>query len=427
MFAIPDCELKIELATVAIVTEEYLPAQPYLDLIPWDCRTQLFPKRGGFLQARRAPMIFQRGQTYWYKFTWSIRQRDGSSESFLIRRSARTKIAAEAEEVEQEHRRAIRLGEVHPLDPWPKPPTPEAPLLRDFSPRFLEYARLHVKESSFAFYAAAVARLLAFSDLANAQISKIRPEVIARFAGARRAGGVGASAINGDLRTLRRLLRLAFEWELIPKPPVVHALPGERTRDRVISFEEEQNYLDAAGANLQALTILAVDTGMRPNSELFRLEWPQVQLETSEFMLNGYIRVREGKTQSAERILPLTPRAREKLLILRREPRRKRWVFPGPGNSGHLISIQKSHRRAIGKSGLDKFPFYCWRHTFGTRCAESGMDRHTLAKLMGHSSPRITEKYYIHVGEPHISSGFERFMAYQAKRLGHGQPATSEQ
>jgi integrase len=46
------------------------------------------------------------------------------------------------------------------------------------------------------------------------------------------------------------------------------------------------------------------------------------------------------------------------------------------------------------------------------------MDRHTLAKLMGHSSPRITEKYYIHVTEPHISSGFERFMAYQAKRLG---------
>jgi hypothetical protein len=30
------------------------------------------------------------------------------------------------------------------------------------------------------------------------------------------------------------------------------------------------------------------------------------------------------------------------------------------------------------------------------------MDRHTLAKLMGHSSPRITEKYYIHVTEPHI-------------------------
>jgi len=41
---------------------------------------------------------------------------------------------------------------------------------------------------------------------------------------------------------------------------------------------------------------------------------------------------------------------------------------------------------------------------------------------MGHSSPRITEKYYIHVTEPHISSGFARFMEYQAKQLGSIQP-----
>lgn len=199
--------------------------------------------------------------------------------------------------------------------------------------------------------------------------------------------------------------------------PVVHALPGERTRDRVITFEEEQAYLACSGPNLRALTILAVDTGMRPKSELFHLEWPQVHLEPSQMMPNGYIKVREGKTQSAERILPLTPRARETFLILKVEPRRKRWVFPGPGNSGHMVSIQKSHLRAIRKAGLERFPFYCWRHTFGTRCAESGMDRHTLAKLMGHSSPRITEKYYIHVTEPHISAGFERFMKYQATRL----------
>jgi hypothetical protein len=88
--------------------------------------------------------------------------------------------------------------------------------LRNFSTRFLEYARLHVKESSFAFYAAAVSRFLAFADLANIQISKIKPEVIAHFASTRKAQGAGVSAINGDLRTLRRLLRLAFEWELIP-------------------------------------------------------------------------------------------------------------------------------------------------------------------------------------------------------------------
>ena len=97
-------------------------------------------------------MIYKRGQTYWYKFVWSIRQRAGTSKSFLVRRSALTKIESEAIEVEHEHRRAIRLGEVHPLDPWPKSPAPEAPILKEFTSRFLEYARLQVKESSFEFY-----------------------------------------------------------------------------------------------------------------------------------------------------------------------------------------------------------------------------------------------------------------------------------
>jgi hypothetical protein len=108
--------------------------------------THLFHQKSN----REKTMIYKRGQTYWYKFAWSIRQRDGTSKSFLVRRSARTKIDTEAEEVEHEHRRAIRLGEVHPLDPWPKPPAPEAPILRRFTTRFLEYARLHA-QSQFPF------------------------------------------------------------------------------------------------------------------------------------------------------------------------------------------------------------------------------------------------------------------------------------
>jgi integrase len=42
------------------------------------------------------------------------------------------------------------------------------------------------------------------------------------------------------------------------------------------------------------------------------------------------------------------------------------------------------------------------------------MDKFSLARLMGHSSPRVAERYYIHVTEPHVMTGFERFAAYQA-------------
>lgn len=42
----------------------------------------------------------------------------------------------------------------------------------------------------------------------------------------------------------------------------------------------------------------------------------------------------------------------------------------------------------------------------------------TLWPTNGNSSPQITEKYCIHGTEPHNSYEGERFMAYQAKRLG---------
>ncbi len=50
---------------------------------------------------------------------------------------------------------------------------------------------------------------------------------------------------------------------------------------------------------------------MCPNLEMSCLEWREVSLETSELMPYGCIKVRQGKTQNAERILPLTPRGRE--------------------------------------------------------------------------------------------------------------------
>jgi integrase len=375
-------------------------------------------------------MTYKRGGTFWYKFRWTIKLENGGRESFLIRKSARTGSVKKAREVEEEHRRALRLGMIHPADPWPKQEqkAPAVPQLREFSKQFLAYVEVQKKPGTARFYGIGVNRILSFSPLADSLLNDITGELVSKYAQWRRStkGGESVLTVNGDLRTLRRMLNLAQEWGLIPQAPTIHELPGGNGRERVISFAEEAQYLAAASGTVRDAAILAADTGLRPNSEIFTLEWENVRLEGSQDAPQGFLHVAAGKTDSAVRNMPLTPRTREMLLARKQGRDKSRFVFPGPGISGHLTTIQHAHEKAIRDAGLKPFEFYCWRHTFGTRCAESGMDKFTLARLMGHSSPRVAERYYIHVTEPHVMTGFERFLNYHSSKLVDAVPKQTE-
>ena len=378
--------------------------------------------------------VYKRGKQYWYKFKWSVKSDDGLRETFVVRRTARATNKRDAEDAENEHRRALRLGEIHPLDPWLKPPAPQAPTLREFSKRFEDYSGVHTKESTANFYKECTRRVLLFSPMADATLDLITGETITRYTKWRQAQKKGNSvaAINAETRTLRRMFNLAEEWGIISKAPAIHELPGQKGRERVVSFEEEAAYLRCASGTLRDMAILAVDTGLRPQSELFRLEWANVHLQADRESPYGFIHVAQGKTASAVRNVPLTMRSRMIVEARRAATRQSKYVFPGDGRSGHILSVQHPHEQTIKKTTLasgaklEPFEFYCWRHTFGTRCAESGMDKFTLARLMGHSSPRIAERYYIHVTEPHVTAGVGRFHAYLAARQIESVPAASD-
>jgi integrase len=362
-------------------------------------------------------MLYKRGKVYWYNFRWSIKQADGTLESFRIRQTAKTQNRNAAKDLEEEHRRALRLGEIHPNDPWPKAATIGPPIFRAFAKEFLQYVKTNTKPGTHTFYSVCLDRLLTFAAIADAPLDAITGETVSRYARHRQEVPENSVVtVNGDLRTLRRILHLAVEWGRLDRVPTIHELPQSKGRDRVLSFAEEAKYLAKASENLRDAAILAVDTGLRPNSELFPLKWADVDLTA------GVIHVRKGKTDSAQRSLPLTPRVAEVLQRRKRaaEAKDSAFVFAGAGISGHVTSLQHPHKAAIEAAGLDTFEFYCWRHTFGTRAAQSGMDRFTLARLMGHSSPSVAARYYIHVTETHVAAGFGKFVEYQTRNVAEG-------
>jgi integrase len=370
-------------------------------------------------------MIYKRGKSLWYKFRFRVKLEDGSSEDFMIRRPARVRNRNDAKDVEREHRRALSLGQVHPNDPWPKPSASGPPIFRTFAKEFLQYAKAQTKPGTHTFYRVSLDRILTFAAIADAPLDAITGDVVSRYGRYRQeVPENSAVTVNGDLRTMRRIFSLAVEWGRLDRAPVIHELPQSNGRERVVSFAEEAKYLAKASENLRDAAILAVDTGLRPNSELFLLRWADVDLTASTECPHGVLHVRRGKTDSAQRSLPLTPRVAQVLQSRKTAseaaPSPSAFVFPGSGAAGHLRSLQHPHEKAIKDAELKPFEFYCWRHTFGTRAAQSGMDRFSLARLMGHSSPSVTARYYIHVTETHVAADFGKFAEYQTRNVAEG-------
>src|SRR6266496_5680186 len=158
-------------------------------------------------------MIYRRGKAYWYNFRWTIKNADGTKESFRIVKSARAKNRDDAKDAEDEHRRALRLGEIHPRDPWPKMTSTAPPIFRAFAKEFLQYARTHTKPGTVTFYDGCLERLLAFASIADAPLDVITGDLASRYARHRQEVATNSIVtVNGDLRTLRRTLKIAVDW-----------------------------------------------------------------------------------------------------------------------------------------------------------------------------------------------------------------------
>ena len=148
--------------------------------------------------------------------------------------------------------------------------------------------------------------LKAHSTLAERRLDAVTNEIAADFAARRQSEGLQTSSINSSLRVLRRLLRVAVEWGVIPSAPKIKLLRGENHRERVITPAEEAKYLAAAPEPLASIATILLDSGMRPE-ECFRLRWESITWINGRY---GSLLVTHGKTAAARRVLPMTPRVR---------------------------------------------------------------------------------------------------------------------
>ncbi len=302
-----------------------------------------------------------------------------------------------------------------------------APTLKEFlSKDFLPFTRTRFagKAKTLEYYEYGADRLNA-SDLANLRLTEITGKHATQFVA--RHSTLAASTINCGLRTLRRALNLAFEWGKLEKPVRIPLAKGERQRDRVLTDVEIKLYLDNCRQPWKDAATLILGTGMRPG-EVYKLRWEFVLLNDS----GGLVHVSEGKSKAARRILPMIPEV-YRMLKARHDAQGSPadgWVFPSGAECGHLEqgTAKTQHSAAIAKANADTikanrkreiagekllplplpaFEPYVMRHSALTRMAPL-CDAFTLARIAGHSSITITQRY-CHPQADAVEAAFLKF------------------
>jgi integrase len=368
---------------------------------------------GKFREAVQMAVYKQSGsKNWWYKFTWNGQQ---------IRESTKQTNKRLAEQIEAAHKASLARGEVGIRDKEP------VPTLAGFADElFLPFVRSTsaAKPNTIRFYENSVANLKANARIASLPIDQITSEAIAAFVAHRQNDQVQVATVNRDLATLRRIFHLATEWGKVFRIlPRVRLLSGENHRERVLSFEEEAAYRDAAadvgngieeayktalkGIRAQErgqqpkrpdsyllcdVATILIDCALRPE-ECFRLKW--------ENFRDGLVDIHKGKGKGSRRRIPASQRV-QGILEMRKGTSTSEWIFPAPTRSGHIeaSSIKKQHAAAIAASGVPPFVLYTFRHTCLTRWAKH-MDPFTLHILAGHTDMNTTKRY-IHPNETHI-------------------------
>jgi integrase len=296
-------------------------------------------------------------------------------------------------------------------------------------------------------------RLLSGTNIGGVPVDQVTSQHTAAFVAT--LARFSASTANTGLRTLRRALNLAEEWGTIDRAPKIKLAPGERQRERIVAEAEFVAYLELCRQPWRDAVTVLWGTAMRPG-ELYKLRWEDVAMDAT----SGMLQVTEGKSRAARRMLPMVPDVVAVLLARWHDQKKpsEGWVFGTGSASGHLEQgsgknqhdwalaklalataaykewlklangddlawyvAQKadlstdfvSRHLAVIKAGIASFPPYSIRHTALTRLAQSGCDVFTLAKIAGHSSIGITQRY-VHPEQENVKTAFARLTGKRA-------------
>jgi integrase len=255
--------------------------------------------------------------------------------------------------------------------------------------RYLVHQRVRLSKASYLREKVSIDKHL--SPFFPGRLAGIRRLDVQRYV-TKRSNQVSAHTVQKELNTLKHLLGLAVEWEIIPFNPAykVRAPKVPAGRVRYLQPTELKVLIEGSLEWLRPIVALAASTGMR-RSEIVGLRWMDLDLFHDRIIL--------PQTKNGEgRVVYLNRFAQSALGSLAFDQNTKPANLIFPGITAERVSI--AFRRTVRRLGIANFRFHDLRHTAASWLRMSGADIHTVAQLLGHKDLRMAVRYQ------HLSSSF---------------------
>jgi integrase len=190
--------------------------------------------------------------------------------------------------------------------------------------------------------------------------------------------------------TLKAIFNLGCQFELIANNPMaLWKKNKEKPREVYLTVQDLTKIYNLAPDNLKWIIEVEWELGTRPGkSELFSLKWSDVDFD------NDTLKVRGTKNLTSNRIIPLTPNFKERLLEMK-DLARTDYIFEFKVKP--ITSCKTTFYKTVKKAGIT-YPLrlYDIRHLFASTILANGGDLKAVSKLLGHASTVMTANVYYH-------------------------------
>lgn len=186
----------------------------------------------------------------------------------------------------------------------------------------------------------------------------------------------------------------------------------------VLTAEEQnllENYLLQETDTYKLGILLSICMGLRIG-EVCGLKWEDIDVRARTLhiqhtveRISNTLNANDGqktilalcdtKTISSNRIIPIPS-----IIFSQLKKFQKSNGFVVPGKKYEYTdprTLQNKFHKALISCGLKSTNFHALRHTFATRCIETGFDIKTLSEILGHSNVTITLNIYVHSSLEH--------------------------